>query len=148
MKKLTATLLLISSTLFCTAQNGNVVGIPPDYGTSKDTVGAFVKVEKEADFPGGIPAWRTFLMQNLDGSVVFKDLPKRTKKFEQTAMVQFIVCTDGTVCDVKVINKVLPSIKKEAERAIVNSGKWIPAEQGGRKVKAYRKQPITFMVSE
>jgi protein TonB len=124
------------------------VGIPAEYGTSKDTIGAFVKVEKEADFPGGLPAWRNFLMNNLKGDVVFKDLPKRTKKFEQTAMVQFIVCTDGSVCDVKVINNVLPSIKKEAERAINNSGKWIPAEQGGRKVKAYRKQPITFIVTE
>ena len=146
MKKLTATLLLIALTLFSIAQN-NVVGVPPEYGLSKDSIGAFVKVEKEADFPGGLPAWRDFLMTNLRADVVLKDLPKRTKKFEQTAMVQFIVCTDGTVCDVKVINKVLPSIKKEAERAIVNSGKWIPAEQGGRKVKAYRRQPITFLVT-
>jgi protein TonB len=148
MKKLSLTLILIISTLISTAQTNNVVGIPAEYGTSKDTIGAFVKVEKEADFPGGLPAWRNFLMNNLKGDVVFKDLPKRTKKFEQTAMVQFIVCTDGTVCDVKVINNVLPSIKKEAERAINNSGKWIPAEQGGRKVKAYRKQPITFIVTE
>ncbi len=121
--------------------------MPADYGSSKDTIGAFVSVEKEADFPGGLPALINFLTTNLKGDVVLQDLPKRIKNFQQTAMGQFIVCTDGSICDVKVINKVLPSIKKEAERAINNSGKWIPAEQGGRKVKAYRKQPITFVVT-
>ena len=123
------------------------MGVPPDYGTSQDTVGAFVKVEKEADFPGGLNAWKIFLMRNLKADAPLKELPKKVKFFEQTAIVQFIVCTDGSVCDVKVVNDVLPSIKKEAERAINKSGKWIPAEQGGKKVKAYRKQPITFRVT-
>ena len=62
-------------------------------------------------------------------------------------MVKFIVCTDGTICDVKVVNNVLPSIKKEAERVIKKSGNWVPAQQEGRKVKAYRQQPITFVVT-
>jgi len=113
---------------------------------SKDTVGIFEKVEVEASFPGGLPAWKKFLEKNLDANAPIKDLPRKTKYFEQTAICQFIVCKDGSICDVKVINKVLPSIKKEVERVIKLSGNWKPAEQSGRTVKAYRKQPVTFVV--
>jgi protein TonB len=113
---------------------------------SKDTVGIFEKVDVEASFPGGMPAWKRFLSRNLDASAPLKDLPRKTKNFEQTAICQFIVCKDGTICDIKVVNKVLPSIKKEVERVIKLSGNWTPAEQNGKKVKAYRKQPVTFVV--
>ena len=85
-------------------------------------------------------------MTNLNPEAPFKEIPKRTKHFEQTAIVQFIVCKDGSICEVKVINNVLPSIKKEAERVIQKSGTWLPAQQNGKTVKAYRKQPITFVV--
>jgi len=113
---------------------------------SKDTVGISEKVEVEASFPGGIQAWKKFLERNLDANAPLKDLPRKTKYFEQTAICQFIVCKDGSICDIKVVNKVLPSIKKEVERVIKMSGNWKPAEQDGRKVKAYRKQPVTFVV--
>lgn len=115
-------------------------------GISRDTVGLFTKVEKQPEFPGGIAGWRKFLYANLDPQVVLKDLPKKTKQFKQTAIVQFIVCTDGTVCEVKVVNDVLPSVKQEAERVINHSGKWVPAMQDGKKVKTRFTQAITFMV--
>jgi len=113
---------------------------------SKDTVGIFEKVEVEASYPGGDSAWRKFLERNLNPDAPFKEVPRRKKYFEQTAICQFIVCKDGSICDIKVINKVLPSIKKEVERVIRLSGNWVPAQQEGRKVKAYRKQPVTFVV--
>ena len=113
---------------------------------SKDTVGLFLKVDGEARYPGGEAAWKKFLEQNLNGDAPIKEIPRRKKYFEQTAICQFIVCKDGSICDIKVINKVLPSIKKEVERVIALSGKWIPAEQTGKEVKAYRKQPVTFVV--
>jgi protein TonB len=39
-------------------------------------------------------------------------------------------------------------MEEEAMRAIRKAPKWNPAVQNGRQVKAYRKQPITFIVSE
>src|SRR6476469_4627078 len=116
-------------------------------GTSKDTVGIFERVEVEAEFPGGVNAWKQFLYANLNPDAPLKEVPKKVKHCEQTAVVQFIVCTDGSICNVKVINNVLPSIKKEAERVVKRSGTWQPAQQNGRYVKAYRKQPITFVVN-
>ena len=32
-------------------------------------------------------------------------------------------------------------------RVITKSGKWSPASQDGKPVRAYRKQPLTFLVS-
>lgn len=113
---------------------------------SKDTIGIFEKVEVEASYPGGDLAWRKFLQLNLNANAPLKDIRRNTRNFKQTAICQFIVCKDGTICDIKVVNDVLPSIKKEVERVIKLSGNWIPAEQNGQKVKAYRKQPVTFWV--
>src|SRR5262245_35496945 len=71
---------------------------------SKDTVGIFEKVEVEASYPGGEAAWKKFLERNLNANAPIKDVPRRTKYFEQTAICQFIVCKDGSICDIKVIN--------------------------------------------
>ena len=144
-------LLLLTLTICsCLAAQDTLPPPPPVADSmsqySKDTIGIFTKVDVEASFPGGLPAWKKFLERNLDANAPIKEIPRKTKYFEQTAICQFIVCKDGSICDVKVINKVLPSIKKEVERVIKLSGSWMPAEQNGRKVKAYRKQPVTFVV--
>jgi hypothetical protein len=39
-------------------------------------------------------------------------------------------------------------MEEEVVRAIKKSPLWIPAEQDGKKVHAYRKQPVTFSVPE
>ena len=39
-------------------------------------------------------------------------------------------------------------MEEEAMRAIKKAPKWNAAIQNGREVNAYRKQPITFVVSE
>ena len=60
-------------------------------------------------------------------------------------MVQFVVDVDGTVSDVKAISgPETGGLREEAVRVIKKSGKWVPALQNGRSVKAYRRQPVTF----
>jgi protein TonB len=39
-------------------------------------------------------------------------------------------------------------MEEEVMRVIKRGPKWIPASQNGRLVKAYRKQPVTFVVME
>lgn len=39
-------------------------------------------------------------------------------------------------------------MEDEAIRVLKKSKKWLPAVQNGRKVKAYRKQPITFVIED
>lgn len=132
--------------IICTLASFSQVNLPDTaYQNSRDSIGISTKVGIEASYPGGTTNWRNFLVQNLIIDSAVKDLPKNTASYKETVWVQFIVCVDGTLCDIKVLNDVLHSAKKEAERVIKNSGNWQPATLDGKKVKAYRRQPITFV---
>jgi periplasmic protein TonB len=60
--------------------------------------------------------------------------------------VRFIVRKDGRVTDAMVFGTTVKGTKlaEIAIAAIENGPKWIPAMQNGRKVKAYRIQPVTL----
>jgi periplasmic protein TonB len=103
----------------------------------------FQRVEKEAEFPGGKPAWRTFLETNLDGNVATK---KKAPLGKYTVIVQFIVGLDGTISNIEATTNHGYGMEKEVMRVIRKCPKWIPAEQNGRKVRAYRRLPVTFLV--
>ncbi|RYZ21416.1 MAG: hypothetical protein EOO16_13090 [Chitinophagaceae bacterium] len=107
----------------------------------------FVRVDVEASYPGGQKAWIEYLTKNLNGDAAGRDvvIPKRSKEVMLTARVQFMVSKDGVITEARVVNKVPPSVEREALRVIQNSGRWIPAQQNNRTVRAYRTQPITFV---
>ena len=113
------------------------------FRNSRDTIGIVSQPDQPAGYPGGNSAWSQYLIRNLKAEQSLNEM-QQTKIQQQTAIVQFVVCSDGTVCEAHVINEVLPAIKKEAERVIEKSGKWIAAQKDGEKVKAYKKQYITF----
>lgn len=102
-------------------------------------------IEKEAHFSGEEAGWRKFLQRNLD-----PDVPVRNRAPEGTYMVivQFIVDKEGHVTDIKPLTKFGFGMEDEVIRILRKSPKWIPAIQFGRNVKAYRKQPVTFMVTK
>lgn len=103
----------------------------------------FEKVEIEASFPGGDAAWRKYLEKNLDASIPVKNnAPEGT----YTVIVQFIVDKEGNISEVKALTKHGYGMEAEVIRVIRKGPKWSPAIQDGRMVKAYRKQPVTFMV--
>jgi antitoxin component YwqK of YwqJK toxin-antitoxin module len=99
--------------------------------------------EREAEFSGGSSAWTKFLNRNLNPNLPAKNgAPTGQYKI----MIQFIVDKDGKVYDIKPLTKFGFGMEEEVMRIIKLSPKWIPAQQYGRKVKAYRKQPITFVL--
>lgn len=100
----------------------------------------FQKVEVEAKFEGGVKEWGKYLSENLR----YPDAAIK-EKVQGSAIIQFIVTTDGTIKDVSVLHDPGAGLGTEAARVIKNStGKWTPAVQNGRKVTSYKKQPITF----
>ncbi|RYY98419.1 MAG: TonB family protein [Chitinophagaceae bacterium] len=119
-----------------------VVEAPKDETNYDQT---FTKVEIEAEFPGGQGAWANYLRRNLNADVPGQNgAPAGT----YTIRVQFIVDKEGNISDVKSLNDPGYGMGDEAVRAIKRGPKWTPAQQNGRQVKAYRTQPITFVVSE
>jgi periplasmic protein TonB len=105
----------------------------------------FTAVEVEASFKGGGEAWRKYVLRNLNANVPINN---GATSGVYTIIVQFIVDTDGNISNVIPLTKHGYGMEDEAMRVIRSGPKWEPAIQNGRKVKAYRKQPITFVVTE
>ena len=102
------------------------------------------KVEIEASFPGGDNAWRNFLEQNINAATpVEYGAPAGT----YTIIVQFVVDKEGKISDIRALTHHGYGMEAEVIRLLKKAPKWIPAFQDGRQVKAYRKQPVTFMVT-
>ena len=102
---------------------------------------ALVKVEFESTFPGGDAGWLRFLKSSL----VYPPKAVR-KKVEGTVVVQFIVEKDGSLSDIQAVSG--PELLWDAAiKVIKESPNWKPAVQNGKKVKSYKKQPITFRLS-
>ena len=61
-----------------------------------------------------------------------------------TVRVRFIIDKEGKVTNVRIRKSVEFAFDEEAMRVISSAKDWIPAVQRGRKVNAYREQPITI----
>lgn len=104
----------------------------------------YEKVELEAEFPGGPKEWEKFLKRNL-----YPDVPvdNNAAPGRYTVYLQFVVDTDGRVSNIKALTAHGFGMEEEAIRVLRKATQWKPANQNGRAVKAYRKQPITFVVA-
>jgi periplasmic protein TonB len=145
MKYLTSLLFII----FCFVKIANAQNPPPPpSGVATAADGIFTKVDVEASFTGGEVEWRKYLTKNLNvDKVALKvKFPRRQKEFRQTIIVKFIVNKQGEISSVTAENEDAdPYCIAEAIRVIKDSPKWVPAQQNGRIVNAYRRQPITFI---
>jgi protein TonB len=110
-----------------------------------DNQPTFTQTEVPPQFPGGLMEWRKFLEKNLNASIGDKfNAPKGT----HTVIAQFIVEKDGSISDLKALTKHGYGLEEEVIRILSNGPRWIPAIQNGEQVRAYRKQPITFVIAE
>ena len=102
--------------------------------------GPFTSVEVDAKFIGN---WKSFLERNLNAGVATDN---NAPAGRYSVVVQFVVDVEGNVSDIKTLTTHGYGLEAEAVRALKKATKWEPAIQNGRKVKAYRKQVITFDV--
>ena len=110
-----------------------------------DDMKVFEKVEIEASYPGGHSAWKKFLEQNLNAGVAAN---KKAPASVYTVVVQFVVDKEGKISDIKPLTTHGYGMEEEVIRILKKASRWQPAIQDGHPVKAYRKQPVTFMVIE
>jgi periplasmic protein TonB len=123
---------------------GAVTGVVEAPKKDADDDRPFTKVEIDASFPGGAAAWLRFLNKNLR-------YPDEAMNIGivGNVVVQFIVDKDGNVSNIEVVSgPENGGLREEAARVIRKSGKWVPAQQNGRYVKAYRLQPIRFVTAD
>ena len=135
---LTCLFSLTSLSLF--AQSTDVEIKDVDTATS-----VFEEVEIEAEFPGKLAGWRKYLEKNLNANI---PIDNGAPIGIYTVIVQFIVDKQGNVSGVKSLTNMGYGMEAEVVRVINKSGSWEPAIQKGKPVKAYRKQPVTFVVQD
>lgn len=115
----------------------NVVAAPVEKKEDPDKI--FTKVEIEATFPGGLDAWSRYVSRAITSHIdEFSDGDYGT------CVVRFIVDKTGNVSDVQATTMKGTKLAEVAVNAIRNGPKWVPAQQNGRYVNAYRLQPVTL----
>ena len=100
----------------------------------------FTTVEIDAKFSGN---WKAFLEKNLNPNT---PTDNNAPEGSYSVIIQFVVDVDGNVSDIKTLTNHGYGLEQEAVRVLRKAAKWEPAIQNGIKVKAYRKQVITFQV--
>ena len=117
------------------------VGIPDK---DPDTL-QFIKVDVLPSFPGGLTGWRLFIERNLQALVPANN---GAPVGRYTVMVQFIVNKDGSLYDLSALTRHGYGMEEEVLRLIGISPKWTPALLKDEPVKAYIRQPVTFVIEE
>lgn len=84
----------------------------------------------------------------MSRTVVFPEVMRAEGK-SGVVTVQFVVKTDGSITDIKVIRSPHKLFSVEAEkavRALQKQGKWTPGEKNGKAVDSYHTIPVRFQL--
>ena len=97
------------------------------------------KVEELPAFPGGEIALMRFLSDNMKYPKV-----ARESGIQGRVVVQFVVGSDGSICNAKVIRSIDPYLDKEALRVVSVMPRWKPGMQKGKPVRVQYTMPLMF----
>lgn len=98
-----------------------------------------VMAEIAPQFPGGLNAMGSFIKSNYR-------YPRDAQRanIEGKVFVQFVVNSDGSISNARVIRGIGGGCDEEAMRLVQMMPKWTPGRQNGQVVAAYHTVPITF----
>lgn len=99
----------------------------------------FLFVEEDPAPADGMKSFYTYLSKNLN-------YPQKAirNNIEGKVYVQFVVNTDGSLTDLKVLKGISPECNQEAMRVLANAPNWKPGKQRGRAVRVQMSMPIVF----
>jgi TonB family protein len=109
-----------------TAQNGEV-----------DVNRIYRSVERVPEFPGGIANLLQFFKHN-------QKIKTGSDGTSGRVIVSFIVETDGSLTDIKVVRGISTDCDAEALRLLKMSPKWTPGTIGGKPVRVQYTVPVNF----
>ncbi len=111
----------------------------PDLSKFETEIPIFTVVEDMPQYPGGDEARIKFLIDNMRYPQTAKD-----NGIQGTVYITFIVETDGSVSDVKVLRGMGSGLEEEAMRVVKLMPKWKPGMQSGKAVRVQYNMPIRF----
>lgn len=117
---------------------------PPSPGTVGSTTPSGLKViqpESAASPPGGTDAFFAWIKQN-------QQYPVEARKFrrEGKIRVEFMIETDGSLTNVKLLNRLGFGMDEEAVRLIKTAPKWTPAMYQAKPIRQKMVLPIIFQL--
>lgn len=128
----------LSNTVGYFDSKGNLL-LPNQTSELKDSTVIYRKPQISPSFPGGAEEWVRYISRKI-----MINVEKFKKNDNGTCLIQFVVDTNGNVTNVKAVTMPDSRLAKVAIEAILKGPKWIPAEDNGSKVNAYRIQPVSF----
>jgi TonB family protein len=99
----------------------------------------FMVVEHQPEFPGGFDALRNFIRDNMKYPQA-----AAAAKIEGVVYISFVINTDGSVSDTKVLRGIEATLDQEALRVVSMFPNWIPGKQNGKAVRVRFNIPIKF----
>ena len=124
---------------------GDYESLPsPDYylGRERDADEPYTYVDVEAEYPGGFAQLMQFISENYN----YPDVAQKNH-IEGKLYVRFVVNEDGTVSDVSLDQKMVPSCPEcdtEAIRVIRKLNGWTPGKIAGKPVRQWYIIPISL----
>lgn len=95
--------------------------------------------DQEASFPGGPDAMQQYIADNIEYPPAAMKSGKQGRVF-----VEFVVNTDGSISDVKILRGVSEALDNESVRIINTMPNWVPAQLGDENVRARCRVPFNF----
>ncbi|MBR5841203.1 MAG: M56 family metallopeptidase [Bacteroidaceae bacterium] len=99
----------------------------------------FMVAEEQPMFPGGMQEMMKFIQSEVKYPKEAQD-----KGLQGRVIVQFVVNTDGSICEDTVVRSVAPSLDAEAVRVVRSMPNWTPGKQKGEPVRVRFTLPVTF----
>lgn len=110
--------------------------------TDDETNSVFISVQQMPSFPGGDAARIKYLAKNLR-------YPGQAAEdgIQGTVYVSFIVKTDGSIKNVKLLRRIGGGCDEEAIRVVSKMPQWKPGSQNGKKVDVLYNMPVSFKIN-
>ena len=128
---------------------GDVAVLPPttedDYegGIDDYTMDAFVVVDEDPEYPGGMEALYKFLAENIQYPQEAMDNHITGKVY-----VTFVVEADGSITNPRLLRDIGGGCGQEAIRVVKNMPRWKPGKNRGEAVRVQFNLPVNFTLMQ
>jgi len=120
--------------------SGDINGFENGIGDASGAIYADYKLDKKAEFPGGIHNFMRIVQRNYQ-------VPAIEQSKQYTVFVSFVVEIDGSISEIKVLKDPGHGLGNEAIRTLKNiKTKWEPGIYKGKPVRMLHHLPITVMI--
>lgn len=133
-RKTLLTLIALVLTLCANAQIKDTTKV-----INPDIIYADTAIDLQPQFPNGRHALGRFLAAAIRYPVEAVE-----DKIQGKVLIGMVIEKDGSLTNIKVVQKANPYLDKEALRVITKSPNWIPAQKNGSIVRVYWTVPVNF----